>query len=198
MREGASVSVILVNLACSHWASSLLIFLYAVPESDGVALSGRREEADFFSIKAATGIGSVQFGILCGFAFSGSYLVLGGAASSVVPQRRNLLIVGSLLSCASTVMTGLAGSFWELFSARAVLGLGEWFVNNASHGLLSDNAAKSPGNCTAARGAGSSSSAPRRARRSSGTSTSPAASTTAPSGPLRGARTGSTSSRAGS
>ena len=138
MREGASVSVILVNLACSHWASSLLIFLYAVPESDGVALSGRREEADFFSIKAATGIGSVQFGILCGFAFSGSYLVLGGAASSVVPQRRNLLIVGSLLSCASTVMTGLAGSFWELFSARAVLGLGEWFVNNASHGLLSD------------------------------------------------------------
>ena len=79
MRESMSVSVILVNLACSHWASSLLIYLYAVPESDGVALSGRHEEADFFSIKAATGIGSVQFGLLCGFAFSGSYVARGGA-----------------------------------------------------------------------------------------------------------------------
>lgn len=138
MREGASVSVILVNLACSHWASSLLIFLYAVPESDGVALSGRREEADFFSIKAATGIGSVQFGLLAGVAFSASYVLLGATVSGLVPQRRNLLVVGSLLSCASTVMMGLAGSFWELVSARAVLGVGEWFVNNASHTLLAE------------------------------------------------------------
>ena len=98
-----NMNVILVNLACSHWASSLLIYLYAVPAEGGVALSGRVEDAAFFSIAAATGLGSVQFGLLAGVAFSASYVLLGATVS-----------------------------------ARAVLGVGEWFVNNASHTLLAE------------------------------------------------------------
>lgn len=136
MRNQFDINVILVNLACSHCASSLLIYLYAVPSEGGVALSGRYEAAEFFSIAAATGIGSVQYGFLLGFAFSGSYVLLGAGVSGLAPRRRILLVIGSLLSCAATVMMGLAGSFWELFSARATLGLGEWFVNNASHALI--------------------------------------------------------------
>jgi MFS family permease len=91
-------------------------------------------------IKGSLQLTDTQVSLLQGLAFVGAYVAMGPVFGRLGDQgnRRNLLIVGVVLWCISTVMCGFADDFWSLFVARAGVGGAEAVLLPACWSLLSD------------------------------------------------------------
>ena len=91
-------------------------------------------------IRADLGISDTQIGLLQGVAFALIYSFAGlplGRLADVV-QRRWVIVAGVGLWSAGTLMCGYAGSFWELFGGRLVVGIGEAALTPAAMSMIGD------------------------------------------------------------
>jgi len=78
-------------------------------------------------IKHSLSLSEVQVSIIQGFSFSVSFALAGLLIGALVDRfDRRVIIVGGI-ACWSlmTVVCGMAQNFWQLFAARAGVGIGE-------------------------------------------------------------------------
>lgn len=91
-------------------------------------------------IKRDLGLTDVQFGMLHGIAFIGSFtlfgLVFGALADRV--NRRRLIYVGVAIWSIATAACGVAQNFWHLLTARVGVGVGEAALNPSATSMISD------------------------------------------------------------
>lgn len=91
-------------------------------------------------IKRDLGLTDVQFGMLHGIAFIGSFtlfgLVFGALADRV--NRRRLIYVGVAVWSIATATCGVAQSFWHLLIARVGVGVGEASLNPSATSMIAD------------------------------------------------------------
>jgi MFS family permease len=85
-------------------------------------------------------ISDTQISLLLGTAFAVVYGLAGIPFGLLADRssRRNLIFLGVLVWSIGTVACGYAGSFWQLFMARIVVGLGESVLSPAAISLISD------------------------------------------------------------
>ena len=91
-------------------------------------------------IKADLGISDVQMSLLQGLAFALFYSVAGLGFGWAADRfnRRNIIAAGIAGWSVMTAACGLAGSFWQLFLARAGVGVGEASLGPAAHSMICD------------------------------------------------------------
>jgi MFS family permease len=132
MSEAASnwaLLCLLLVYVSNQWCRYLLNYLYAVSSDDPKQ-----------SLEAATGITTAQYGLLVGFGFSFTYVLIGlvmGRAADVC-NRVNIIAVGLVLWSVAVLQMGFANSFTALLISRVVLGIGESFSGPASYSLIAD------------------------------------------------------------
>ncbi|WP_339707949.1 MFS transporter [uncultured Sphingosinicella sp.] len=85
-------------------------------------------------------LSDTQIGLLVGIAFALVYVVAGLPFGWLADRisRRWILFSGVMLWSVATVGCGLARNFWQLFSARAGVGIGEATLTPCAHSLISD------------------------------------------------------------
>jgi MFS family permease len=85
-------------------------------------------------------LSDTQISLLQGFAFAIFYVLLGLPFGALVDRsnRRAILVAGVALWSAMTMACGLAGTFTELFVARAGVGIGEACLAPAAYSLIAD------------------------------------------------------------
>ncbi|MBB6253207.1 spinster family MFS transporter [Nitrospirillum iridis] len=91
-------------------------------------------------IKAELAITDTQISLLQGTAFALFYVAFGLPFGAVVDRanRRAILAVGIALWSVMTFACGLATSYWQLFVARAGVGIGEACLAPAAYSLIAD------------------------------------------------------------
>lgn len=91
-------------------------------------------------IRKDLGLTDVQFGMLHGLAFIGSFtlfgLVFGALADRV--NRRKLIYIGVTIWSIATAACGLAHNFWHLLLARVGVGVGEASLNPSATSMIAD------------------------------------------------------------
>ncbi len=91
-------------------------------------------------IKQDLGITDLQFGMLHGLAFVGTFtlfgLVFGALADHV--NRRKLIYIGVVVWSIATAACGLAQNFWHLLLARIGVGAGEASLNPSASSMIAD------------------------------------------------------------
>jgi len=92
-------------------------------------------------LKAAFGLTDVEVSLLQGISFSLPFAVASLPVGRLVDRfnRRNIIIAGIVIWSASTIICGLAGSFWQLFAARAGIGIGEACLMPAAYSMVADS-----------------------------------------------------------
>ena len=92
-------------------------------------------------LKAEFQLSDVEIGLLQGISFSFFFAVASLPVGRLVDHlnRRNIIITGVLVWSVSTMMCGMAGSFWQLFIARAGVGIGEAFLLPAAYSMVADS-----------------------------------------------------------
>lgn len=91
-------------------------------------------------LRHALHLSDTEISLVQGFAFSLFFVLAGLPIGRLVDRanRRNILFVGILLWSVATIACGLASSFWELFAARMVVGVGEACLAPASFSIIAD------------------------------------------------------------
>lgn len=91
-------------------------------------------------IQQDLGVSDTAMGLLSGFAFAIFYTLAGIPIARIADRgsRRGVIAVSLALWSATTALTGLAQSFWQLALARIGVGVGEAGGSPPSHSLLSD------------------------------------------------------------
>ena len=91
-------------------------------------------------IRATLYLSDTEISFLQGPAFIIFYLLVGLPAGRFVDRsnRRNIIIVGLVTWSVMTMLCGMADNFWELFAARAGVGVGEACLAPAAYSLISD------------------------------------------------------------
>jgi MFS family permease len=91
-------------------------------------------------LEQAFAISDTVMGILQGAAFAVFYVLFGFPLARLADRsnRRNLLLVGSMIWCVATAYAGLARSVQELFAARIVVAIGESVVMPCAVSILAD------------------------------------------------------------
>ncbi|MEW6401086.1 MAG: MFS transporter [Chloroflexota bacterium] len=86
-------------------------------------------------------IGDAQLSLLQGAAFAIVYVFAGLPLGILADRktRRNLIIVGAIIWTTGTLLCGLAPSFWTLFAARILVGVGEAALAPAAASMISDS-----------------------------------------------------------
>lgn len=112
-----------------------LSFAFACSTLDRIVISLLVEP-----IKADLGLSDTQFSLLQGLAFLLVYSLSGIFIGLLVDRvnRRTLIAVGVALWSLMTGLCGLARSFWQLFLARAGVGIGEATLSPAAFSLIVD------------------------------------------------------------
>lgn len=87
------------------------------------------------------GIGDAQLSLLQGAAFAIVYVFAGLPLGILADRktRRNLIVLGSIIWTTGTALCGLAPSFWTLFAARILVGIGEAALAPAAASMISDS-----------------------------------------------------------
>jgi len=118
------------------WFAILVLMLaYAFSFIDRMVLSLLVEP-----IKADLGISDVKVSLLQGLSFALFYTLAGIPVGRMVDsgRRTNIIAVGVTLWCFMTAACGLAQRFWQLFLARAGVGVGEAALAPAAYSMISD------------------------------------------------------------
>ncbi|MFN2377352.1 MAG: MFS transporter [Candidatus Binatia bacterium] len=92
------------------------------------------------SIKAELGLSDTELGVISGLAFSLIYAVAAFVFGYLADRNsRKIVILFGLVSWSlATAVSGLATSFWSLFAARFVTGIGEASLYPCAMSLLAD------------------------------------------------------------
>jgi MFS family permease len=90
-------------------------------------------------VKLSLGLTDLQLGLLQGFAFITSYIVLGIPFGlwSDKGSRRLVVWVGTSIWSVATFMCGVAGSYLQLFAARMGVGAGEAALTPVAYSMIS-------------------------------------------------------------
>jgi MFS family permease len=91
-------------------------------------------------VRADLGISEVQIALLQGFAFAVFYVSIGiplGFVADAV-NRRRLLVAGILVWSAATILSGFADTFWHMFAARLMIGVGEAVLGPCAVGMIAE------------------------------------------------------------
>ncbi|MET0284397.1 MAG: MFS transporter [Polyangiales bacterium] len=91
-------------------------------------------------IKRDLGISDLQFGMLHGFAFAGTFALFGLALGTLADRvsRRWVIFAGVSVWSLATAACGFAQSFWHLMLARVGVGAGEATLNPCATSMLTD------------------------------------------------------------
>lgn len=91
-------------------------------------------------IKAEFDFSDTQLGLLGGFAFTATYVIIGFPAARLADRSVRKNIVAGAISFWSlmTALCGIAIGFWSLFFARTGVGVGEGCSGPASQSMLAD------------------------------------------------------------
>lgn len=91
-------------------------------------------------IKAEFDFSDTQLGLLGGFAFTATYVIIGFPAARLADRSVRKNIVAGAISFWSlmTALCGMAIGFWTLFFARTGVGVGEGCSGPASQSMLAD------------------------------------------------------------
>jgi MFS family permease len=86
------------------------------------------------------GLSDTQFGMLSGIAFAAIYATLGMpiARWADASVRRNIIALAVAVWSSMTALCGAAQNFWQLFLARAGVGVGEAGGSPPAHSIISD------------------------------------------------------------
>ncbi|BFM15648.1 MFS transporter [Maricurvus nonylphenolicus] len=81
-----------------------------------------------------------QFGALSGIAFAAIYVIAGIPVARLadIGVRRNVVAISLAVWSVMTALCGAAQNFWQLFLARAGVGIGESGGSPPSHSMISD------------------------------------------------------------
>lgn len=92
-------------------------------------------------IKADLGLTDVQIGLLMGLSFALFYAICALPVGWLVDNkpRRLVIFVGVACWSLATAMSGFARSFYQLFIARMIVGLGEAVLHPAAYSMISDS-----------------------------------------------------------
>jgi len=91
-------------------------------------------------LRQSLGISEVQVSLIQGISFSLFFALAGLPIGWLADHynRRNLLIVGLAAWSIMTIACGFAQNFWQLFAARAGVGIGEAVLAPAAYSMISD------------------------------------------------------------
>jgi len=89
-------------------------------------------------IKIALSISDLELSLLQGFAFGVFAAVIGVPMARIADRgwRRNVAVAGAILWSVGTALCALAATYWQMFFARALIGIGEVFFLPAAISLL--------------------------------------------------------------
>jgi MFS family permease len=92
-------------------------------------------------IKAQLGINDTQMTVISGWAFVSVYALLGLPIARLADRssRRLIIAIGMFFWSVATACCGLAGTYWQLFLARAGVGAGESSFAPATYSILTDS-----------------------------------------------------------
>jgi MFS family permease len=121
--------------ARGYYVLAVLVLAYIVSYIDRTMLTLLVDP-----IRATLQISDLQVSLLHGFAFAIFYTVLGLPMGRIADRhsRRNLIIAGICFWSCATALCGFARSFWQMFTARVGVGVGEATLSPAAYSLLSD------------------------------------------------------------
>ncbi len=91
-------------------------------------------------IRADLGLSDTQISLLHGFAFALFFTLIGIPISLLADRlsRRNITALGTATWGGATVLCGFATSFWGLFGARVLVGVGEAALTPSAYSMLAD------------------------------------------------------------
>ena len=121
--------------AYSYYVVACLMAASAFSFLDRLALSILIEP-----IKADLHLSDTEVSLLAGTAFAVSYVLFAFVFGRWVDtrERRGVIVIGVALWSLATAACGLARSFAALFSARALIGVGEASLNPAGYSMIAD------------------------------------------------------------
>lgn len=92
------------------------------------------------AIKSEFGLSDASMGFLSGTAFAIFYATLGIPIAMWADRgnRKNIIVLATVLWSIMTAVCGLAGNFWQLALARVGVGVGEAGGSPPTHSILSD------------------------------------------------------------
>jgi MFS family permease len=91
-------------------------------------------------LKHSLSLSEVEVSIIQGFSFSVTFALAGLLIGALVDRfdRRVIIVFGIASWCLMTVLCGMAQTFWQLFAARAGVGVGEACLLPAAYSMVSD------------------------------------------------------------
>jgi len=91
-------------------------------------------------LKRSLALSEVQVSVIQGFSFSVSFALAGLLIGNLVDRfdRRWIIVFGIASWSLMTMLCGLAQTFWQLFAARAGVGIGEACLLPAAYSMVSD------------------------------------------------------------
>jgi MFS family permease len=121
--------------ARGYYVLSVLILAYIVSYIDRTMLTLLVDP-----IRATLKISDFEVSLLHGFAFAIFYTVLGLPMGRLADRhnRRNLIVGGILVWSVATALCGFARNFWQMFTARVSVGVGEATLSPSAYSMLSD------------------------------------------------------------
>jgi MFS family permease len=91
-------------------------------------------------IKQDLGLSDTRISLLHGFAFALFYTFMGIPIGRLADRysRRTIIAVGIAVWSAATAACGFARTFWQLFTARVSVGIGEAALSPAAYSMIAD------------------------------------------------------------
>lgn len=91
-------------------------------------------------LKSSFGLADTQFSLLQGYGFALAYTIMGLPFGRLVDRanRRNLILVGTLVWSAMTICSAFAQSYAMLLVTRAGVGIGEAVLAPAAYSIIAD------------------------------------------------------------
>jgi MFS family permease len=91
-------------------------------------------------IRSDLDISDTQMSLLMGFAFAIFYVTMGVPIARMSDRRSRRVIIsaGIFLWSIATAVCGLARNFWQLFTARIAVGVGEATLTPAAYSMIAD------------------------------------------------------------
>jgi len=118
------------------WTVIILVFAFIFSIADRIIISLLVDP-----IKADLNLSETDMGLLMGLYFALFYALMGLPIGRMVDKHSRRLIVGSgiFLWSIMTALCGLAQNFWQLFAARAGVGIGQATLSPAAYSMIADS-----------------------------------------------------------
>lgn len=124
--------ILVLNYVSDLWSRHVLNYLYAV-DADV-------DDRTYISVSYDTDLSATEYGLLIGYGFSGTFVVVGilmGRAADIY-NRRNIIFMGCMVWNVALALMGRCNNFWQLLLTRLLLGVGQALCAPASYSMIAD------------------------------------------------------------